>query len=1304
VVNQNLPRHSRSKNLLRSEVVEDDGLLDVRKRGLLSGLVMHRFALAASLSFSALLGLGPSEALAEGTAQIGIGQDIVEYGITYDNTTSGVFSPNHAIYVDITNPGEIINVSVCGEENSDDVRIEIYNTTPNPIDSVLVPTSGTQLLSQPLTESNIDCANPLTGPLPSTGAKTPLKFTTPSTGTYEVRLFNVTDAGILRPVLSRVDVTVTPNAAAPVDPTELQGRIYSYSWAYDAGAFTVGAAADTDYFVKVPGGRAGENFVWLLDLNNFAGFAYEMIANNLGLESPFEGLSAPFDPQNPIPPFDDNSNKINPLFPLYLSYPEIVGIRPTLPPEVTNFRFTDSAGVDNSISPGSTNGTQDTGTFSFSTDVTGTSLIIIDVDQDGIYAPGDTYIFGETVPGINSLSWDGRDNNGVVLSDGTYSAQLQVRLGEFHFVAADAETSGGGTNNGLTVFEALSSGSNIDTQVYWDDQTILGATTTLPDGQPSSSPLARHTWGNFTGGGFGNRNFIDTYVYGDSTTVTSAAVIDSTDTPIERDYGDAPDTAANGTSNTNYNTTESDAGPNHIITADLAIGTAPDADDGTQQNTAADADDASGNDEGSISLPTLQSDETTYTVSNIAVTNTTTDPAFLVGWIDFDQSGSFDPDEQATATVAAGGTTADLVWNTLPADTMAGTTYARFRFSSVDGLSPTGSAIDGEVEDYRLTIAPPTPSICISPSSAAFNTTPYAENSQIQGLEPLSFFGGSMVFESALSGSASYSGGVQVQSDGVIGDYLFLQPTNAPNYLTTNNEATYTFTFPTPATNFSMIGSGLNFEDATTIEASYLGVPIQLTAANFSNLSAGMGLADASGDGQSDTVIGSATSGGVSVNTNLYTVDIPGPIDTITVTSGKADGATGTVTIGLHTFEYCTDGAPVNGTDFGDAPDSYITTLGIDGARHSIVDGIHLGTAPDSEADAVPPLDGSGDGAEDDGIVLSTLTASDTDYTIPAANITATGPGTLHAWIDFDEDGTFNNTTEYASVTVADGTPAGDLVWNSITPPSGDTFARFRFTSDSSVTASTPSGSAVNGEVEDYVLPVATVPNMRLVKRITAINRGLANPQIFDTSYVDVTDDDSDNALNWPGGPVAENFGSGTGTVESYITGITGITALAAVVENTTVAPGDVLEYTIPFLSDGDAAAQDVYICDRIPTNTTFVGDAFDTLALPLTGGGNRGIMLSFDQDGDGTTTVAGLTNANDGDEIADTGGNDNGVGGYYFPPTVDPSAELGVTVNCGGPNDNGAIVVDLSDVPNATGDGVPLNSHGFIRFRAVVD
>ena len=67
--------------------------------------------------------------LAEGSNQIGVGSNGLNvYLFEYDASNSFIQAPNQRpIYVNIFNPGEVINVSLCGWESSNDLGIEIFD-------------------------------------------------------------------------------------------------------------------------------------------------------------------------------------------------------------------------------------------------------------------------------------------------------------------------------------------------------------------------------------------------------------------------------------------------------------------------------------------------------------------------------------------------------------------------------------------------------------------------------------------------------------------------------------------------------------------------------------------------------------------------------------------------------------------------------------------------------------------------------------------------------------------------------------------------------------------------------------------------------------------------------------------------------------------------------------------------------------------------------------------------------------------------------------------------------------------------
>ncbi|MEM9645151.1 MAG: GEVED domain-containing protein, partial [Planctomycetota bacterium] len=95
--------------------------------------------------------------------------------------------------------------------------------------------------------------------------------------------------------------------------------------------------------------------------------------------------------------------------------------------------------------------------------------------------------------------------------------------------------------------------------------------------------------------------------------------------------------------------------------------------------------------------------------SNVAVT--VTGGGLLDAWIDYDQNGTFEPDEQIfTNTPVVDGL--NVLSVRVPSNATPGDTWARFRISDGGNLTPNGVAVGGEVEDYEISVLPialPTP-------------------------------------------------------------------------------------------------------------------------------------------------------------------------------------------------------------------------------------------------------------------------------------------------------------------------------------------------------------------------------------------------------------------------------------------------------------------------------------------------------------------------------------------------------------------------------------------------------------------
>jgi uncharacterized repeat protein (TIGR01451 family) len=214
-------------------------------------------------------------------------------------------------------------------------------------------------------------------------------------------------------------------------------------------------------------------------------------------------------------------------------------------------------------------------------------------------------------------------------------------------------------------------------------------------------------------------------------------------------------------------------------------------------------------------------------------------------------------------------------------------------------------------------------------------------------------------------------------------------------------------------------------------------------------------------------------------------------------------------------------------------------------------------------------------------------------------------------------------------------------------------------------------------------------PNLLLVKRVTAINGLLMKKDgsSLNTYQDDLVYpyDDNKNAV-----PTATFPRKATDKWPGTVLGDSS-TFLLGAINGGLIKPQDEVDYTIYFLSAGDADAINVSICDLVPDNQTFVSNAYGYSSNSL----ERGITLFTNNQ------ITPLTNADDSDA------------GRYFPPS-DPNTPTickkfdssGMATSIGSAaNNRGAIVVNLGIItkPDLV-TGSPFSGYGYIRFRARVD
>lgn len=543
--------------------------------------------------------------------------------------------------------------------------------------------------------------------------------------------------------------------------------------------------------------------------------------------------------------------------------------------------------------------------------------------------------------------------------------------------------------------------------------------------------------------------------------------ITTEETPEELDYGDAPDP--------NYPTLSANNGACHIIDSNIYMGASIDSETDGQPDANATGDDIDGND-----------DEDGVTFKSILVqgysahvtVNTSVD-GYLNAWLDYNCDGDWaDTGEQifTDENVSAGDN--DLTF-TVPVNATANTSFARFRFDTTGGLTYTGQADDGEVEDYLVVIHEPIDDVKMHfpqwPDPAGWDVICTADSFLIADDWQCTESGPvtDIHFWTSWLGGDGWSGLIQ-NIHISIHDDIPGPPYSKPGNLLWEKDFQ-----PGEYTYESYWEYGLQGWFDPFNQNAY---PEDHDYFDFINIT-------------------DIPDPFYQTEGNIYWLDIMITIDPAQYPAGYR--------IGWKTSDYhfmdnavyydgewkemedpitlepidmafaITGSGYTEQLDYGDAPDpSYPTLLANDGARHT-VDGVtFLGTQIDTETDGLQSLDALGDDndnlSDEDGVTFNSIIIGS-----PAqVEVTTSVAGYLQGWVDFNADGDWTDTGEQIFTDAYIHFP-GTVCLNYIVPTNattGNTFARFRFSTINGVGIT---GLAANGEVEDYQVEIEENPELK---------------------------------------------------------------------------------------------------------------------------------------------------------------------------------------------------------------------------------
>lgn len=514
-------------------------------------------------------------------------------------------------------------------------------------------------------------------------------------------------------------------------------------------------------------------------------------------------------------------------------------------------------------------------------------------------------------------------------------------------------------------------------------------------------------------------------------------------------------------------------GARHIIKPNFSLGPRVDAESNGKPSNDALGDDndptAGPDDEDGIVLPASFVPGQTATIrANVVVAAGTT--AFLNGWIDYARNNSWNDagDRIITNRVVTSGDNFFTI--SVPATAAAGTTFARFRLSTSQLNSPEGSAPDGEVEDYLVQVGSTMPGgnkdFGDAPEDAThFYPTTTANGGAYHNL-PNTVYLGTRHDEEGNGQPSTGADGDDLNSpggddeDGVQIPALLIPGSNVniAVFVTSSWEFTWLHGW------FDFNGDG-DWNDAS--EHVYAPRAVN-SGPNILALS----------------IPANAKAGATYARFRITGSNNPGPIQ-IPVDGPWDDGE-----VEDYKVEIGGENTGGKNLEFGDAPNDKTHTYPVlqadDGARHANPQKVYLGQLYDLEPDGLPsPFSLEDDKSpansdDEDGVrVIGALVPGQRATVEVTVFRNGVAHAFLHAWVDFDRDGTWNQANEHVfkALEVVPGLNTLQFDVPATATP-GITFSRFRITGSNAVPGAIISftGEIEDGEVEDYIVGIQRPP------------------------------------------------------------------------------------------------------------------------------------------------------------------------------------------------------------------------------------